>query len=283
MAELYSPSEPWVLFRLNKQIYGIPASSTQEMITIPDVTPIPRAPEHVRGLINLRGSVIAMIDLRLKLGQPTIDQETDVFIANMHKREQEHVDWLDALQHTIDTGEIFTKERDPHRCAFGKWYDGFHTENPQLSGLFLRFDAPHRGIHAAADQVEAQLRQGHKEKAQEVLQNVRDTHEEQLHHLFREMEEAFRNIRQEVAIVVEHSDTVLAITVDSVESVEPLQANSIEDLPGDMGAEKNYIVSMLGRRSSDNSPVLIPDLGRIVNEATAFSEAPPPSLDEAAA
>ncbi len=267
MAESYSPLAPWVLFRLNNQIYGIPASSTQEMVSIPEITPIPRAPEYVRGLINLRGSVLALIDLRLKLGQPSMTEEIDSFIASMRLREQEHADWLDALQHTIDTGEPFTKARNPHECAFGKWYDGYHTDNPQLTGLFLLFDAPHRAIHASADMVDEQLRHGHKDKANELLQQVRGKHETLLHTLFNDMESALRAISQEVAIVVEHEGNVLAIIVDAVESVETMAPDSIEELPGNHGEERKYIVSMLGRRSSDNSPVLIPDLGRVISEA----------------
>lgn len=267
VAAIHSSQEPWVLFRVNNQVYGIPASNAQEMVTIPDVTPIPRVPEYVRGIINLRGSVIALIDLRLKLGQPSLKSEMDAFIDIMRQREKDHVVWLDTLQHSIDTGEPFTLVRDPHQCAFGKWYETIDMRNARLQSVVARFDAPHRAIHGAADIIEGVVKRGEKDRASEMLKKVRDVHETALHALFDEMEDSLRAINQEVAIVVEYSNTVLAITVDAVESVEPLLANSIEELPGSGGNDKRYIVSMLGRRSSDNAPVLIPDLARIVDEA----------------
>jgi purine-binding chemotaxis protein CheW len=268
--DVLSSDSPWVLFRLNQQLYGIPASYTQEMVTIPEVTPIPRSPNFVRGLINLRGSVIALIDLRMKLDQPSMDEELGLFVKNIRQRQQEHIDWIDNLKKTIETGAPFTEPRDPHQCAFGKWYDTYQPQNPQLSNLFLRFDAPHRAIHALADQADILLAQGQKDKALEAVQNGRETHMNQLIELFDEMEKTLYSVRQEVAIVVEHSDTVLALTVDAVDAVETLKADSIETLPGNGVDGDGYIISMLGLKSSDNQTVLIPDLARIAKDSAAI-------------
>jgi purine-binding chemotaxis protein CheW len=269
--DIFASDSPWVLFRLNQQLYGIPASYTQEMVTIPEVTPIPRSPDFVRGLINLRGSVIALIDLRMKLDQPSMDEELESFIKTMRQRQQEHIEWVDALEKTIETGVPFTQIRDPHQCAFGKWYDNYNPQNPQLSGLFLRFDAPHKAIHAAADQVESLLAKNQKEKAEDLLQYTRKNHLEPIIELFGEMEKALYSVRQEVAIVVEHSNTMLALTVDAVDAVETLKADSIENLPGNAANGDGYIISMLGLKSSDNQTVLIPDLARIVKDSEAIA------------
>jgi chemotaxis signal transduction protein len=73
-------------------------------------------------------------------------------------------------------------------------------------------------------------------------------------------------LAQEIAVVIEHSDTILALTVDMVDAVEPLRPGSMEELPGNMGPDSNFIVHGLARRSSNNDPVLLPDLGRIIND-----------------
>ncbi|MDR1396708.1 MAG: chemotaxis protein CheW [Desulfarculales bacterium] len=269
--QAFSAQEPWVLFRLNNQTFGIPAHITQEMISIPEVTPVPRSPESVRGVINLRGSVIALIDLRIKLNQPSLAQELGEMISHLGQREQEHNEWMDALEAHVREGAAFTQPRSPHECAFGKWYDNFHTDNPQLLGVLLRFDSPHKMLHALADKVEGMLNRGDHAGAVAAVEEARHGLMPRLGDLFDELKRSLTIAsRQEIAIVVEQDNTVIAITVDAVDAVESLQASSVEDLPGRGSLDDSYIVHMLGRRSSNGDPVLIPDLGKIVRESSEY-------------
>ena len=54
-------------FSLNSEDYAIPLLMVREVISIPETTPIPKAPAHFIGIMNLRGQVISIIDLRKKL------------------------------------------------------------------------------------------------------------------------------------------------------------------------------------------------------------------------
>ena len=58
----------YLTFELGKEIYGLEILKVQEIIGMMNVTSVPRTPEYVRGVINLRGKVIPVIDLRLKFG-----------------------------------------------------------------------------------------------------------------------------------------------------------------------------------------------------------------------
>ncbi len=53
-----------VTFNLGKEEYGVDIGSVQEIIRASDITPVPGAPGHVRGVINLRGKIIPVVDLR---------------------------------------------------------------------------------------------------------------------------------------------------------------------------------------------------------------------------
>lgn len=55
-------------FQLSKEEYGIAILKVREIIGMADVTPLPRTPDFVRGVINLRGRIIPVIDLRRKFG-----------------------------------------------------------------------------------------------------------------------------------------------------------------------------------------------------------------------
>lgn len=54
-------------FSLGIEDYAIPLLMVKEVISIPETTPIPKAPKHFIGLMNLRGQVISIVDLRNKL------------------------------------------------------------------------------------------------------------------------------------------------------------------------------------------------------------------------
>lgn len=57
----------FVGFLLSKEHYGIDIMAVEEIISMTEITPVPRAPGFVEGIINMRGSVIPIIDLRKKL------------------------------------------------------------------------------------------------------------------------------------------------------------------------------------------------------------------------
>jgi purine-binding chemotaxis protein CheW len=61
--------EQVVVFLLNKEEFGVPIKSVQEIVRVPEeLTHVPKAPGYVEGLINLRGAVLPVIDLRQRLG-----------------------------------------------------------------------------------------------------------------------------------------------------------------------------------------------------------------------
>jgi purine-binding chemotaxis protein CheW len=59
-----------VSFTLAKELYGIEITKVREIILITDITRIPEAPHFLKGLINLRSTVIPVIDLRARFGLP---------------------------------------------------------------------------------------------------------------------------------------------------------------------------------------------------------------------
>ena len=67
-------SKQFATFFLDSIMFGIDVQKVQEIIRYQEMTPVPLAPEAVRGLINLRGQIITAIDLRQRLGLPAREQ-----------------------------------------------------------------------------------------------------------------------------------------------------------------------------------------------------------------
>ena len=63
----------YLTFKLDAEEYGLEILKVQEIIKMMDITRVPRTPAFVRGVINLRGKVIPVVDLRLKFGMASRD------------------------------------------------------------------------------------------------------------------------------------------------------------------------------------------------------------------
>lgn len=66
-----------IAFRLGEEEYGVDVSQIQEIVKMRDITRVPKAPYYIKGVMNLRGNVIPVIDLRKRFSLPfkeTTDQ-----------------------------------------------------------------------------------------------------------------------------------------------------------------------------------------------------------------
>src|SRR5262245_5651603 len=70
----------FLTFFLDDDEYGFEILKVQEIIGMMNVTPVPRTPPFVKGVINLRGKVIPIIDLRLKFAMPAVAQTEETCI-----------------------------------------------------------------------------------------------------------------------------------------------------------------------------------------------------------
>jgi purine-binding chemotaxis protein CheW len=74
----------FLTFNLDGQIYATPVETVLEINQVLDITPVPKVPAFVKGVINLRGQVVPVIDLRLKFGAPatTATKQTSIIVID---------------------------------------------------------------------------------------------------------------------------------------------------------------------------------------------------------
>ncbi len=72
-AALHDREGKYLTFTLANEDYGLEILKVREIIGLLDITAIPQTPPYVKGVINLRGKVIPVIDLRLKFGLPPLE------------------------------------------------------------------------------------------------------------------------------------------------------------------------------------------------------------------
>lgn len=61
-------SKQFLTFSLGGEVYALEVNRTREVVDFANITPIPKTPEWIRGVLNLRGNVIPVLDLKLRLG-----------------------------------------------------------------------------------------------------------------------------------------------------------------------------------------------------------------------
>ncbi|MEG8947661.1 chemotaxis protein CheW [Rosettibacter firmus] len=73
----------YLKFSLNNEHYGIEILKIIEIIKMINITPVPNTPRYVKGVINLRGNIVPVVDLRLKLNMPEkeYDSKTRIIIV----------------------------------------------------------------------------------------------------------------------------------------------------------------------------------------------------------
>jgi purine-binding chemotaxis protein CheW len=94
----------YLTFLLDGQVYGVPIVQVQEIRGWMSVTPLPNSPAYIKGVLNLRGTIIPVIDLRVRFKLPfrPYDTLTVIVVVNIRDRLAGLV--VDSVSDVIDAG-----------------------------------------------------------------------------------------------------------------------------------------------------------------------------------
>lgn len=91
-----------LVFRLEDEAYGVNVMHVQEVLRITEIAPVPGAPEYVLGIINLRGSVVTVIDTRLRFGLGAGETTDDSRIVVIESEQQVVGILVDSVAEVVD-------------------------------------------------------------------------------------------------------------------------------------------------------------------------------------
>lgn len=116
-------SEKYLTFVLGGEEYGLEILKVREIIGLMDITIVPRTPTYVRGVINLRGKIIPVVDLRVKFGMEAIEntEETCIIVVEV-MRNDESVEMGILVDKVSEVLDIVEKEIEPPP-TFGAGFD----------------------------------------------------------------------------------------------------------------------------------------------------------------
>ncbi len=75
-------------FRIGRETFGVPISLVHEIVRVPEITAVPDAPEFIEGVINLRGKIVSIVDLRKRFGEREIkgNKKNRILVAEVADR-----------------------------------------------------------------------------------------------------------------------------------------------------------------------------------------------------
>lgn len=251
---------PWVVFRLAAQRYALPVQHVREMVTLPAVRPLPTAPPYVRGLITLRGHAMPLVDLRSRLGLPSLRQARRDLLELLSIREEDHLMWLETLDDAVRGETAFHLPVDPDACAFGRWLRDFRTDDVLLATVLRRLDEPHRAVHAGGAEALRLAERSDREAAIAQLEDVRNGALEKLTVLLHRARDQVRGLEREIALVLSAEGLQpTALAADTVEEVVPLTPVEEQDTDALLAGLGNGLNLNLARRQEDGAVVVLLD------------------------
>ncbi len=113
-------AEKYLTFRCASEEYAVPVSKVREIIGWQEITTIPLAPEYVKGVLNLRGRVIPVVDLRLKLGVAAAPSGPRTCIIIMQLEERRGAHCVGVVVDTVSEVITMTERQRQNTRDFGQ-------------------------------------------------------------------------------------------------------------------------------------------------------------------
>jgi purine-binding chemotaxis protein CheW len=110
----------YLTFNLREEFYGVNVNWILQIIAVPDITEIPKTPDFVKGVINLRGKIIPVIDLRLRFRLPPkdYDERTSIVVIKTTRPDRGEIYTGLIIDKVLEVLDIHQDEIEPPP-AFG--------------------------------------------------------------------------------------------------------------------------------------------------------------------
>ena len=85
------PSQQFLVFKIDNEEYALDVLSIESIVSVTNITPVPGSPKYMRGLINLRGNILHVVDIRIRFGlerrdDRSIEDDVIIVISNANRR-----------------------------------------------------------------------------------------------------------------------------------------------------------------------------------------------------
>jgi purine-binding chemotaxis protein CheW len=242
--------------------YGFRLQNIKEIIKLPECKSFPEMKQYDRGLLKIREDIIRIIDLRKRLGYQSLFDEEKELLNMFEARKQEHLKWVEELKSCVIGEREFKLTTDPNRCAFGQWYNKFHSDNSVLSMYLIQFDVPHKKMHAVGEKVRQLMLHKQSSNALEIVNDMEVNEMQIMIELFDSLPEYMKESRREISVIFNIANKHFGFSADKVINILKINADEISE-PDTI--ENNTYISGIGKK--DNEVFLILDEEKLLKSS----------------
>ncbi|MDO5111918.1 MAG: chemotaxis protein CheW [Clostridia bacterium] len=254
---------PSLTFRVGGHFCSISARHVSGIMLMPDVvTPIPQVPAYCLGMVDIRGYVVPLVDLRTLFGLPTLDSQYTDFCAMIDSYKADHEKWVNTLRECIVTKAPFPLSADAHGCRLGKWFDTYAPANQSVASQLKKLEEPHERFHESAALYEKYLADPNGDvtlaRVKTFFDRSATLYKPEILKILEDTKESFLREYQSILIILEQDgETTLSFIVDSVDAVETI-TRVPQAQEGGFWQNSQFVIG-IGRGERNTSNILMLD------------------------
>lgn len=214
-----------LMVRVGKRDFALPLEDVEYIVPLPP--DFAHSGECAEKYLNHQGVPLDFVSSWDLSGEASCYSEFAELATMLPQRRRDHTDWMSALENSLRNGCAFAKARDPHECAFGKWYYAYQPSDRRLALLLRGFEQPHAMIHSLADRLLKLSEAGKREEALARFQEERETTLKDLLRLFDRTGAVLQSLQRRVAIILRRGDMRCALGADRVTDIVSVPADRV--------------------------------------------------------
>lgn len=214
-----------LMVRVGQRDFALPLEDVDYIVPLPPE--FAHSGVRAEKFLAFQGSPLSFVSSWDLSGEETCYSEFAQLATMLPQRRQDHIDWMSALEDSLCNGYPFNKARNPHECAFGKWYYSYRPSDRQLALLLRSFEQPHAFIHGLADRLLKLSEAGKKDEALARFKVATDTTLKDLLRMFDRTNSVLQSLQRRVAIILRRGEARCALGADRVTDIVSIPADRV--------------------------------------------------------
>ena len=218
--------EKFIVLKIENENFVIPLEYVSEIVKVKDVTEAPHQPEWVKGIMNLRDSVISLVDTRKRLGLKHTANEENTFVE---KSKEAHLNWIKKLEESVINNTTFSLSLDHTKCEFGKSALNMLDKkdlDTRIRRSLKELEPTHYAVHNEGKIALELLKEGKKELAIEKVKNIKNELVPKTLAYLDELNIIFQSKVKDIAVIIEYEGHHFAMLADDITKMKTFKPNN---------------------------------------------------------
>lgn len=214
-----------IIFSVGSNRYALNIENIQRIIQSTELTNIPNSHSFLDGMMSYEDGVIKVLNFRKLIGLIGYDTELRELFK---KLKIDHINWIEELKSSVNSGTEFTKTTNPHKCELGVWLNNFNSYDEKVSLALKNLIQNHKLLHEHGAYA-LEVSEYDIDKAKEIFNtSISSIYKNTIKDIddFIDKFDIVANSLQKL-IIYEKSNISFAIKVDSIEDIVHIEDSEI--------------------------------------------------------